>query len=154
MKPIRRKEKEIVDQEKIKNIIKQARICNIAMCRDNIPYTVTMNFGFDGEYIYLHSAAEGLKIDILKENPRVCISIAQNIQFIPALIPCKSTMEYESVLIFGRADFLSDKAERIEALKYIIQHYYRGVKRVTENDINKLAIIRIEIEKMTGKYSS
>ena len=157
---MRRKEKEIVDQGKIKNIIKQAHICNIAMCRDNVPYIVTMNFGFDGEYIYLHSAAEGLKLDILKENPRVCIGIVQNTQFIPALIPCSSTMLYDSVLILGRVDFLSARAERINALKCIMEHYYKGFERVTENelkfeenDINKLAIIRVKIEKMTAKHS-
>lgn len=106
---MRKKEKELVNQEEIKNIINQVHICNIAICRDNMPYTVTTNFGFDGEYIYLHSVAEGLKVDVSKDNPWVCINIVQNIQFISTLISCtcNSTMKYESVLVFKRADFLS-----------------------------------------------
>ncbi|MDY0382771.1 MAG: pyridoxamine 5'-phosphate oxidase family protein, partial [Atribacterota bacterium] len=99
---MRRKDREITSMEEIKDIIKEALFCNIAMCRSNIPYLVPMNFGFDGQYFYLHSAPEGLKLDILKENPRVCIEITQDLKIIPSTDVCKTGMKYSSVIVSGR----------------------------------------------------
>lgn len=152
---MRRKDREIIDVEEIEDIIKQALICDVAMCRDSQPYLVTMNFGFDEKYIYLHSAAEGLKIDILKENPLVCISFVQDAQFVPSLIPCESTMKYKSVVAFGRAEFITERDEKQKALAYIIKHYYRQVdeKRLTfsEYDQEKYMVLKVKIERISGK---
>ena len=67
---MRRKDKEITDSKEIRQIIEDAVYCNVAMCQNNNPYVVPMNFGFQEDCIYLHSVNEGWKIDILKENPQ------------------------------------------------------------------------------------
>ncbi len=158
---MRRKDREITSMEEIKDIIKEALFCNIAMCRSNIPYLVPMNFGFDGQYFYLHSAPEGLKLDILKENPRVCIEITQDLKIIPSTDVCKTGMKYSSVIVSGRIEFLSDKAERIDALRCIIKHLYKDMTDNGENGIqfneehlDGLVIIRVKPEKITGKWSA
>ena len=158
---MRRKDREITSMEEIKDIIKKALFCNIAMCRNSIPYLVPMNFGFDGQYFYLHSAREGLKIDILKENPRVCIEITQDLKIIPSTDVCNTSMKYSSVIVSGRVEFLSDKAERIDALRCIIKHLYKDMADNEENGIqfneehlDGLVIIRVKPEKITGKRAA
>ena len=73
MKSIRRKEKEISDKNEMLAILENARYITIAMCVDNEPYLVTLSHGYDRERncIYFHSAREGKKIDILKEQNKV-----------------------------------------------------------------------------------
>ena len=158
---MRRKDREITSMEEIKDIIKEALFCNIAMCRNNIPYLVPMNFGFDGQHFYLHSAPEGLKIDILKENPRVCIEITQDLKIIPSADVCNTGMKYSSVIVSGRVEFLSDKAERIDALRCIIKHLYKDMTdnggngiQFNEEHLERLVIIRVKPEKITGKWSA
>ena len=158
---MRRKDREITSMEEIKDIIKEALFCNIAMCRNSIPYLVPMNFGFDGQYFYLHSAPEGLKIDILKENPRVCIEITQDLKIILSTDVCKTGMKYSSVIVSGRIEFLSDKAERIDALRCIIKHLYKDMTdnggngiQFNEEHLDGLVIIRVKPEKITGKWSA
>lgn len=58
---MRRSDKEIKDKNIIQWILKEAQVCRIALCNDNKPYIIPMNFGFKDNYIYLHSAAEGKK---------------------------------------------------------------------------------------------
>ncbi len=157
---MRRKDREITSKEEIKDIIKKALFCNVAMCRDDIPYLVPMNFGFDGQHFYLHSAPEGLKIDILKENPRVCIEITQDLKINQSEDVCKTSMRYSSVIIFGKVEFLFDRRERINALNCIVEQLY-GERATTkeekpmfnEDNLNKLTIIRVRPEQITGKRS-
>jgi uncharacterized protein len=157
---MRRKDKEIGDTKVIKNIIREADFCNVAMSENNMPYVVPMNFGFSDEAIYLHSANEGLKIDILKSNPQVCIGIVQNAEIKKMPDLCNTEMKYNSVTIFGKAEFLSDIAEKEKALSIIINHYYGDnlnfVERESKFDqgvLEKTVILKVKIEKISGKQS-
>ena len=48
---MRRNDREISGTEEVEEIIRKADVCRIALANDNIPYLVTMNFGYtnDGE---------------------------------------------------------------------------------------------------------
>lgn len=138
-------------------IIDESSHCWVAMCRKDCPYVIPMNFGFHDQYIYLHSCNEGLKIDILKNNPQVCISFGQNIELLPSTILCKTSMKYQIVLVYGKARFIEDPHEKKEALDIIVRHYYKekteDVLKYNHKTIIELVIIKIQIEKMTGKKS-
>ena len=155
---MRRKDKEITDSKEIRKIIEDAVYCNVAMCQNNNPYVVPMNFGFQEDYVYLHSVNEGWKIDILKENPQVCIAIVQKVQFIKSLNICRSSMKYNSVLIFGKAEFILDQIEREKALGFIVRHYDKNIEKdaleFSKYDLDKLTLLKVKIEKVTGKKSA
>ena len=69
---MRRKEKEITDKAEIESIIKQSVVCRLAMSVDGSPYVVPLCFGYAEDVLYLHSAQEGKKIEMLKQNNAVC----------------------------------------------------------------------------------
>ena len=154
---MRRIDKQIDSLEEINKIIHRSNVCWVAMARKNNPYLIPMNFGFQDQHLYLHSAGKGLKIDILKENPRVCIAFGQNIELLPSTILCKTSMKYQSVLVYGKARFIEDPHEKKEALDIIVRHYYKDktedVLKYNHKTIIELVIIKIQIEKMTGKKS-
>jgi uncharacterized protein len=154
---MRRKDRQIKDVAKMNEIINASSVCWVAMSRKNNPYIIPMNFGFKDQCIYLHSIGEGLKIDILKEFPRVCIAFGQNIELLPASDVCESDMNYQSVLVFGEAEFITDEDKKKEALDVIVRHYYKEMNRdelkYPEASFKKVVLIKIQIEKMTGKKS-
>jgi uncharacterized protein len=57
-----------------------------------------MNFGYKDDILYLHSAPEGKKIDVLKRNPWVCFEVESDLEIINTQIPCKWSMNYTSVI--------------------------------------------------------
>jgi hypothetical protein len=64
---MRRSDKKIKHKRIIEWILKEAQVCRIAVCNDNKPYIVPMNFAYNDNCLYLHSACEGMKIDILRK---------------------------------------------------------------------------------------
>ncbi len=42
-------------------VLKNAQFCHISMANNNIPYMVTVNFGYDDDYIYFHSGDKMVK---------------------------------------------------------------------------------------------
>jgi len=154
---MRRKDKEIVDEKAMVSIIGKAIICRVAMCWQDEPYVIPMNFGCWDNYIYLHSAREGRKLDILQNNDKVCIEFDVDVELVQSQEACKTSMKYKSVLAFGKAIILKDVAEKKKALDIIINHYYHhnspSVFHYPENALEKVIIIKVKIENMTGKES-
>jgi len=154
---MRRKDKEIVDEKVMVSIIGKAIICRVAMCWQNEPYVIPMNFGYRDNYIYLHSAGEGRKLDILRNNDKVCIEFDVDVELMQSQEVCKTSMKYKSILIFGTAVILKDIAEKKRALDIIMHHYYYhnslSVFHYPEDALEKVIIIKVKVKKMTGKES-
>jgi nitroimidazol reductase NimA-like FMN-containing flavoprotein (pyridoxamine 5'-phosphate oxidase superfamily) len=154
---MRRKDKEIVNEKAMVSIIEKAIICRVAMCWQDEPYVIPMNFGYRDNYIYLHSAREGRKLDILRNNGKVCIEFDVDVELMQSQVACNTSMKYKSVLAFGKAIILKDVAEKKKALDIIINHYYHhnspSVFHYPENALEKVIIIKVKIENMIGKES-
>ncbi|GAI92881.1 unnamed protein product, partial [marine sediment metagenome] len=88
---MRRKDKEIVDEKVMISIIGKAIVCRVAMCWQDEPYVIPMNFGYQDNYIYLHSAREGRKLDILRNNDKVCIEFDVNVELVQSQKACKTS---------------------------------------------------------------
>ena len=119
---MRRKDREITDLSEIFGILNRCDTVRIAM---QGPYVVPVSFGaelVDGKVaVYFHCAREGLKIDLLKANPKVCVEGDIFIRTEPT--DHGITTRYESVIGFGTCRFLEEKAEIIHALKVLTEHY-------------------------------
>ena len=154
---MRRKDKEIVDEKAMVSIIEKAIVCRVAMCWKDEPYVIPMNFGYRDNYIYLHSAREGRKLDILQNNNKVCIEFDVDVELVQSQKACKTSMKYKSVLAFGKAVILKDIAEKKRALDIIMHHYHYhnspSVFHYPEDVLGKVIIIKVKVEKITGKES-
>ncbi len=151
---MRRSDKRIEDQKLMETILKKAMVCRIALIDEDKPYIVPMNYGYKDNCIYLHSASEGRKIDILKRNNSVCFEIEYETELLKAENPCNFGMKYYSIIGWGKAVFIEEYNEKIKALDVVMQKYAPGmISEYDENLLNLLSILRIEIDELTGKSS-
>jgi nitroimidazol reductase NimA-like FMN-containing flavoprotein (pyridoxamine 5'-phosphate oxidase superfamily) len=153
---MRRSDKEIKNKETIQWVLKKAQVCRIAFCDNNKPYIVPMNFGFDDNYLYLHSAPEGQKINILSKNRNICFEVDIKNELVKSEIACDWGMKYYSVIGYGKVDFIDDIEEKKKVLDIIIEKYNENDLESIEyskSSLNKVAIFRVEIEEITGKKS-
>ena len=150
---MRREDKEIKDKNIIESIIKRAIVCRIALSENNIPYIVPVIFGYKDNCLYFHSATEGRKIDIIKQNNNVCFEFDIDQELVKSKNSCSCSMKYYSVIGFGKAFFIDDIEEKRMALNIIMKHYSINTFEYSKNVIDNTAIIKVEIDSMTGKIS-
>lgn len=85
---MRRTDREIKNPDDIFSVIENCQTVHVAMVDDGKPYVVALNFGFDRRgdslILYLHSAYEGRKMDILRKNPSVSFQMDCGSQLINA----------------------------------------------------------------------
>ena len=151
---MRRKDKEIQARDEIVEIIEKATVCRLGLCCDNIPYVVPLNYGYRDGCLYLHCAKEGRKMDMIRANPRVCFEIDTDLEVIRAEQPCDWGMKFASVIGFGTASVLEDPKEKRGGLDAIMEHCSSKPQQpYPESHLKHTAVIRVEVEEMTGKRS-
>ncbi|MCG6918558.1 MAG: pyridoxamine 5'-phosphate oxidase family protein [Deltaproteobacteria bacterium] len=150
---MRRNDREIVDLALIEDIIRNSLVCRLGMSRNDQPYVVPLCFAYRDNTLYFHSAREGLKLEILQQNSKVCVEFDIDQEVIQGDKPCKWSMQYRSVIGFGRASLVEDSEEKKKGLDAIMKQYSDKSFEYVESAIESICIIKVEIESMTGKKS-
>lgn len=150
---MRRKDREIKDNIEIESIINRSPVCRIVLSENGLPYMIPVCFGYDDMNLYFHSANAGKKIDLIKKNNNVCFEFDIFEGLITNGNPCDRDVRYESVIGYGKAHFIEGSQEKINALNIILRHYSDISFEFPENSIKNVAVIKIEIEEITGKSS-
>ena len=152
---MRRKDRELTGQDEIEEIISKADVCRIALADNNIPYIVTMNFGYSGgenACFYFHCAREGRKLDMIKNNNYVCFELDTDHRIYEGEKGCDWGMTFSSVVGYGHISVVEERASRIKALDSIMSHYAgRKTFSYDERVFENTTILRLDIAGMTAK---
>ncbi|MHC5054007.1 MAG: pyridoxamine 5'-phosphate oxidase family protein [Planctomycetota bacterium] len=150
---MRRSEKEITSRGEIDDVLARAEVLRVAMCDGERPYVVPVCFGYDGSALWFHSAREGRKLDVIARNPSVAFEAATGVEVVIGGPGCRSTAKYLSVIGSGTATLVQDENERRRGLDAIMRHYGGEAGGYATEALAKTAVVRIDIDEMTGKRS-
>jgi nitroimidazol reductase NimA-like FMN-containing flavoprotein (pyridoxamine 5'-phosphate oxidase superfamily) len=150
---MRRTEKAIEDRTEIDAIIRRSQVCRLGLSDQGAPYIVPLCFGYDGQALYFHCAREGRKLEILRQNDRVCFEFDLVEGLVKADQACQWGLRYQSVIGFGRACLVEDAADKAQALALIMAQYSSQAYSFPPEAVSRTAVIRIEIQSISGKQS-
>ncbi|MCI0708475.1 MAG: pyridoxamine 5'-phosphate oxidase family protein [Ignavibacteriae bacterium] len=159
--PVRRKNREITDEQWIKAMLHQSPYGAFALANNGLPYLNVNLFVYNEKknLIYFHTAGYGRTRDTILQNPNVCFSVFEMGRLIPAPKAVDFSTEYKSVTVFGTATVVNDLTESTEALKmYFLKYgpqYQLGVNvsGFDEEDVRRTSVFRLAIEHWTGKQN-
>lgn len=124
---MRRKDREITDAAKIKDIIMSCECCRLGFADGKSVYIVPLNFGFkesDGQKtFYFHGAKEGRKADLIQKTGYAGFELDTNHQLNEDEDPCEFSYRFQSVIGEGPVSIIQDAQERKAALQLIMEHY-------------------------------
>jgi nitroimidazol reductase NimA-like FMN-containing flavoprotein (pyridoxamine 5'-phosphate oxidase superfamily) len=154
---VRRKDKEIVDREAMKKVLRSTAFVTVAMCMGGEPYLVSLSHFYDeGDgCLYFHCAAEGKKLDILRVNPRVWGQALIDHGYHEG----KCSHLYASVMFDGVVDFIEGVEEKRRVMERMMRFQDSNpeplLARLTKAEALRNTVVgRIRIGEMTGKRSA
>ena len=107
--------------------------------------------------IYIHGALVGRMRSNIEANPRVCFSIAEMGRLLPADTAMEVGVEYASVVVFGKAEVITDAEQARHGLQLMLDRYFPHLKpgqdyrEIIPEELNITAVYRIHIEAWSGK---
>lgn len=151
---LRRSEKAITDPTEMWAIIAAQKTMTLALCKANVPYLITVNYGYDqaAGCLYFHCAGEGKKMDYLRANPAVWGQIMEDNGYQDG----KCDHAFRSVQFQGHVTFVREVEDKRRALSLMIDFLESDpeavkARLITPKALEKVIIGRVKVETMTGK---
>lgn len=144
----------VEELQHIESLIRSCPLCYVGMADEQgVPYVLPMNFGYEEEVIYLHSAQEGRSISILEKNPQVCITFCTEPRLVwqDKEVACSYRMRAESVICHGKVSFEEEYDEKVKALDIIMQQYSDRAFSYSAPAVKNVKIWKVPIDKVTAK---
>jgi len=152
---MRKANQEIKEEKVLEEILAGAVICRLAMVDGDLPYIVPFNYGYGEGCIYIHSAPEGRKIELLKHNNLVCFEIEDTAMITKEDQACDWSTRYRSVVGYGTVEIISDDAGKQHGLEIIMaQHGATDMVDFDPKNLKRMVILKLTITSITGKQSS
>ena len=118
-----RKDREVTNLKEITEIINSCDTLRLGINNGEYPYVVPLSYGFetvgDKFVFYTHSAMKGLKLDLIKANPKVCVEIDGMNGYVETARGV--TTNYRSFIGFGTAE-IADYNDTVKGLDLLLQH--------------------------------
>ena len=142
-------------QATIYQILDQSLVAHVGFVVNDEPFVIPMTFGRKGSRIYLHGANTSRLIKNIKGGIPVCITVTQLDGIVLARSAFHHSMNYQSAVIFGKANEIMDETEKVEALKYISEHILPGrwdsVRKPNQKELKATSVLQVEIEHASAK---
>ena len=153
---MRRKDREILDKNIIKDFITKEQVMRIAFYDEGEIYIVPINYGFiedSGNYIfYFHGAQAGHKYELSMKSPNIGFEIDGKYELLEADIACDYSAKFQSVIGTGKISIVVDKDEKIKGLNILMkQASGKDTWTYSEEMLNAVAVYRIDVEKLSCK---
>ena len=117
----------ITDKKIIQNILDDAEFGTLALCSNNRPYSLPINFvEMNGEF-YFHGAKKGKKLDLIKENSFASFCVVESYSLLPSYYStqdgsaCPATQLFKSVIIDGKMLLVEHYDEKAKANKTLYE---------------------------------
>jgi hypothetical protein len=155
----RRPDRAVTDEAWIRSLLQRAPVGTLATVLDAQPFLNMNLFVYDdaSHSIYLHTARQGRTRSNLEQDARVCFSVAEMGRLLPADTALEFSVEYASVVVFGRGEIVADKKEVRRALQLLLDKYAphlrpgRDYRPITDDELARTAVFRVRIVEWSGK---
>lgn len=153
---IRRKpDRGTYDKEAVYAILDEARICHVGFVAEGRPFVIPTIHARQGDELILHGAKESRLIKHIQQGNEICVAVT----LLDGLVLARSTvhhsMNYRSVVLFGRGRVVEDEAEKLRALECVTDHIVPGrsgdARGPNAKELNAVGVAAVAIESASAK---
>lgn len=147
------------DDAWVRDFLGRVQVGHIATESDGQPFLTPTIFWYDParHAIYFHSNITGRVRTNVEQNSRVCFEACELGKLLPSNVALEFSLQYESVMAFGRVRVVEDPAEARHALHSLITKYFpdmapgKEFRPATDKELARTSVYAITIESWTGK---
>ena len=140
---------EEMTQEESRTLLRAGSFGHLGCTRDNHPYVVPMNYGYEEDGLYFFTT-EGTKTEYIAANHEVCFQVED----------VRSPTEWRSVMVIGRAVRLSRAEDLERAMQVITDRNPSLLPALSETEVrawhrmSKVAVYRVQPDAIYGRRTA
>ncbi|MFO0505307.1 MAG: pyridoxamine 5'-phosphate oxidase family protein, partial [Chryseotalea sp.] len=135
------------DVQTIHTILDESLVCQLAFIRDQIPVSIPTGFVRINDEIYIHgSVGSSYMRQLATGQDTVCISVTHLDGLVLARSAFHHSVNYRSVVVFSKAQLVTNKTELYQALELFTEKVQPGrwaeIRKPTENEWKATMVLK------------
>ena len=143
------------DRATVDAILDEALICHVGFIVDGAPVVIPTIHWRQGDLLYVHGSAASRMLRSLRDGVDACVTVTLLDGLVLARSAFHHSMNYRSVVIFGRARAVEEREEKLRALDRLVEHIHPGrgalVRGPNESELRQTLVLALPIEEASAK---
>ena len=145
----------VYERETVYRILDEGLICHVGFVADGKPVVIPTAYGRIGDTLYLHGSPASRMLGALGNGADVCLTVTLLDGLVLARSAFHHSMNYRSVVLFGKATLLEDPDAKREALRAFTEHVAPGrwqdVRPPSQKELKSTTVLAIPLDEVSAK---
>jgi nitroimidazol reductase NimA-like FMN-containing flavoprotein (pyridoxamine 5'-phosphate oxidase superfamily) len=145
----------VYDRAAVYGILDEGFICHVAFLLDSTPAIVPTAYGRSGDRLYIHGSVSSRMLKAAASGSDLCIAVTLVDGLVLARSAFHHSINYRSVILFGKAQPVTEIAAKREALRIVSDHIVPGrwdeVRPPVEREIAATTVLSVPLEEVSAK---
>jgi nitroimidazol reductase NimA-like FMN-containing flavoprotein (pyridoxamine 5'-phosphate oxidase superfamily) len=154
----RHPERGIYDRAVIDAILDEALVCHVGFAVDGQPFVIPTIHARVGNTLYLHGSPASRMLRRLAGGLDVCVTATIVDGVVLARSVYKSSLNYRSAVVLGRARTIEDGGEKRLALEAVVEHVAAGrssdARAPNDEELKATLVLALAIDEASAKMRS
>jgi len=133
----------------------EALVCHVGFIADGQPVVIPTGYGRIADVLYLHGSAASRMLRTLSEGVDVCVTVTLVDGLVLARSAFHHSFNYRSVVVFGRARMVTDREEKLAALRAFTEHVIAGrwneVREPNDGELKATTVLALPLQEASAK---
>lgn len=151
----RRPQRASYDEAAVYAILDAGVMAHVGYVMEGQPYVTPTAYWREGRKLYWHGAAASRMLATVAQGVPVCVTVSFLDGFIVGRSGIIHSLNYRSVMAFGRARLVPEPADKRAAMEAFIDRLYAGrsakLRPMTDVELMQIALVEMEIEEASAK---
>ena len=143
------------DKDTIYRILDEGLVCHVGLAEDGQPVVIPMNYARRDDAVILHGAPASRLLKYVQAGHPVCVTVTLLDGLVLARSVYHHSMNYRSVVVFGRGRLIEAEQEKLAALEVLTEHILPGrwqdARRPNRQELDATAVVSVAIESASAK---
>lgn len=143
------------DHESVHAVLDAGMIAHVGIAPEGQPFVIPVLYSRMGDEIIFHGAKASRLLKYVQAGGNVCVTVTLLDGLVLARSLFEHSMNYRSVVAFGKGRLIEDRDEKMEALRLISEQMLPGrwddARQPTEKELNATTVVAVKIEEATAK---
>ena len=145
----------VYDRELVYQILDEGFICHVSFAVEGQPFVIPTGYARAGDQLYIHGSQVSRMLRTLSSGIDVCVAVTLIDGLVLARSAFHHSVNYRSVVIFGRAALVEESAAKLAALFAFSEHVIPGrwsdVRRPTETELKATTVLSLPLVEVSAK---
>lgn len=143
------------DEETIFKALDEGFLAHVGFCVEGQAFVIPTIYGRKGDKIYLHGSAAGRMMKSLAAGLQICLTVTHVDGLVLSRSAFHHSINYRSVVLFGKAQEITEPSQKSEALRIISEHLIRGrwneVREPSLKELKGTVVLELPITEASAK---